>query len=159
MKNQQGFTLIELVTSLLFITAIVQVFLFISISVNNSSLLRDSMIGANLAQEGIEAARNIRDQDWFLAKSFGTSLPAGSWRVQWNSNSLLPLSGSPLLKKDPASGIFSYDSGTDTIFRRQIDITAVSPNEIRITSTVNWSVKLSNKTVSAEAHLFNWHKP
>ena len=90
-KNQNGFTLIELVASLVVLIAILQTFLFISSSVNSSSLLRDSLIAANLAQEGIEVVRNIRDRDSLMENSFGASLPDGSWRVQWNSASLLAL--------------------------------------------------------------------
>src|SRR3989344_2191388 len=140
-KNQSGFTLIELVASLIVLIAILQTFLLISANVNSSSMLRDSLIASNLVQEGIEVVRNIRDRDSFLGNSFGASLPNGSWRVQWNSTSLLDLSGDPSLKKDSASKFFSYDSGSDTIFRRTISISAISANEIRVISTVRWDVK------------------
>src|SRR3989338_11208597 len=133
-KNQNGFTIIELVASLIVLIAILQTFLFISSSVNSSSLLRDSLIAANLAQEGIEVVRNIRDRDWFLGNSFQTSLSDGFWLVQWDSLSLLALNGNPPLKKNQATGVFSYDSGTDTLFRRTVNISTVSSNEVRVTS-------------------------
>ena len=148
----------ELVASLFMLIVILQVFVFISASVNNSSVLRDNLIAVNLVQEGVEVVRNIRDRDWFLRNSFGTSLPVGSWRVQWNSNALVPLGGNPVLKKNSTVQFFSYDSGTDTVFRRTIDISLVSVNEIRVISTVNWNVKSDSKSISAETHLFNWLK-
>lgn len=157
--RQAGFTLIELIASLVVLIAILQTFLLISANVNSSSLLRDSLIASNLAQEGIEVVRNIRDRDSFLENPFGESLSNGSWRVQWNSTSLLLPSGNPPLKKDPGNKFFSYDSGIDTVFRRVIDISAVSPNQIRVISTVNWDVKSDTKTTSAETHLFNWYRP
>ena len=158
MRNS-GFTLIELVASLVILIAILQTFFFIANNVNSSSMLRDSLIASNLAQEGIEVVRNIRDRDAFLENSFGISLPNGSWRVQWNSTSLLLLSGNLPLKKDSSNKLFSYDSGTDTIFRRTIVISSVSANQIRVTSTVNWNLKSGTRTTSAEAHLFNWFRP
>lgn len=159
-KNQQaGFTLIELIISLFVLVAILQVFTFISGTVNNTSLMRDSLIATNLAQEGIEVVRNIRDRDWFLGNSFGASLPGGSWRVQWNSAVTLPLDGNPPLKKDLATGVFSYDSGSNTIFKRKIDISAISVDEIRVNSTVIWDEKSQNKTTGAETRLFNWYRP
>ncbi|MDP3731119.1 MAG: type II secretion system protein [bacterium] len=158
-KNQSGFTLIELVASLIILIAILQTFLLISSSVNSSFMLRDSLIASNLVQEGIEVVRNIRDRDTHLGNSFGTSLPNGSWKVQWNSASLLEPSGDPPLKKDSTSKFFSYDSGTDTIFRRTVSISAVSTNEIRVISTVRWDVKSNSKNTSAEVHLFNWYQP
>ena len=151
--------MIELIASLFVLMGVLQVFIFISSNVNSSFFLRDSLIASNLAQEGIEIARNIRDRDWFLGNSFGTSLPSGSWRVQWNSNSLLSLSGNPYLKKDPVTKVFSYDSGTDNVFKRTVNISIVSANEIRVISTVNWNFKADPKTINAETHLFNWYRP
>ena len=160
LKNKEdGFTLIELVVSLFILTVILQVFTFISMSINSASVLRDNLIAVNLAQEGIEVARNIRDRDWFLGNSFGTSLPNGSGRVQWNSTSILSLGGNPPLKKDSSTGVFSYDLGVDTVFKRTITVSLISANEIQITSTVNWDIKSNSKSISAEAHLFNWFNP
>lgn len=157
LKNKQGgFTMIELVASLFILIVILQIFTFISTTINNSSILRDNLIAVNLVQEGIEVVRNIRDRDWFLGNSFGTSLPSGSGRVQWNSNAILILASNPVLKKDPLTGMFSYDLGVDTVFKRTINIAVISANEIRVTSTVNWNAKANSKSISAEAHLFNW---
>ncbi|TSC74029.1 MAG: hypothetical protein G01um101444_389 [Parcubacteria group bacterium Gr01-1014_44] len=158
-SGQSGFTLIELIISLFILIAITQAFIFISANVNSSFMLRDSLIAANLTQEGIEVVRNIRDRDWFLGNGFGASLPNGSWRIQWNSPALLPLSGDPPLKKNLTTGVFSYDSGADTVFRRTIELSAISATEIRVITTVNWDVKSIAKTTSAETHLFNWFKP
>ena len=156
--NNEGFTLIELITTLLVLVAVVQIFVLITGDITSSFLVRNNLIAANLVQEGIEVARNIRDRDWFLGNSFGASLPAGTWRVQWNSNSLLPLDLNPPLKKDSNYGVFSYDIGTDTVFKRTLSITMISPQEIRVTSTVIWNFKGSAKNITAENHLFNWFK-
>ncbi|MBI2057703.1 MAG: hypothetical protein HYT63_01840 [Candidatus Yanofskybacteria bacterium] len=157
-SHNEGFTLIELIATLLVLIAVVQVFILIAGDISSSSLVRDNLIAANLTQEGIEVARNIRDRDWFLGNSFGASLPDGTWRVQWNSTSLLALDTNPVLKKDTVSGFFSYDTGADTIFKRTVSITAISSQEIRITSTVTWDFKNSFKNITAEEHLFNWFK-
>lgn len=156
-NNQHGFTLIELIATIFVTVAVLQVFILITANIGAASLTRDNLTAANLVQEGLEVARNIRDRDWFLGNSFGASLPTGSWRAQWNSNQLTSLGLNPPLKKDSASGFFSYDSGTDTAFKRTIDITAVSANEIRVVSKVNWDYRGDTKEVSAEAHLFNWY--
>ncbi len=139
--------------------AILDIFIFISSNLNSSSVLRDSLIASNLAQEGIEVARNIRDRDWFLGNIFGASLPDGSWRVQWDSASLLLLSGNPFLKKDIATGVFGYSTGVNTVFKRKIDILKISSSEIRVISTVTWDENSNSKTTNAEAHLFNWYQP
>ena len=159
LHNQAGFTLIELIASLFILIAILDIFIFISSSLNSSAVLRDSLIASNLAQEGVEVVRNVRDRDWFLGNSFGASLPDGSWRVQWDSAFLLLLSGNPFLKKDMATGVFGYSAGNDTVFKRAIDVLKISANEIKVISTVTWDEKSNPKTTNAETHLFNWYQP
>ena len=153
-----GFTIVELVATLLMMFAVVQIFVAITNDVNSSALVRDNLIAANLVQEGIEVARNIRDKDWFSGGGFGASLPDGIWRVQWDSVSLLALDSNPFLKKD-AFGFFNYNSGADTVFRRTVTISRVSSEEINVSSSVIWDFRGDSKSISAEVHLFNWFRP
>ena len=62
------------------------------------------------------------------------------------------------LKKAAATGIYSYDAGTDTIFKRAIQLTTMNPGiEKRIVVTVSWTDRGNiSRSVSAEEHLFNW---
>ena len=152
-----GFTIVELVATLLMMFAVVQIFVAITNDVNSSALVRDNLIAANLVQEGIEVARNIRDKDWFSGGGFGASLPDGIWRVQWDSVSLLALDSNPFLKKD-AFGFFNYNSGADTVFRRTVTISRVSSEEINVSSSVIWDFRGDSKSVSAEVHFFNWFR-
>lgn len=153
-----GFTIVELLATLLVLFGVIQIFVSITADINSSALIKDNLIAANLVQEGIEVTRNIRDKDWFVSGVFGTSLSDGIWLVQWNSGALAAVGANPPLKKDN-SGIFSYDFGTDTIFRRTITISTVSAQEKKITSTVTWDFRGSTKAITAEDHLFNWFKP
>ena len=103
-------------------------------------------------------ARNLRDKDWFLGNAFGASIPDGTYRVQWDSQVLIALDGNPNLKKDAATGIYSYDLGNDTIFKRTIEInTVVAGVEKKVVTNVTWVERGgAAKSVSAESHLFNW---
>lgn len=157
-EQDSGFTIVELLATLLLLLAMVQIFVSLVRDINNSTLIRDNLIATNIVQEGVEVARNIRDRDWFLGNSFGTSLPDGAWRIQWNSLALIPLGENPVLKKS-ASGFFNYDSGDSTVFKRVMTISRISANEIKLNSSVEWNFRGGPKTVSAELHLFNWLAP
>jgi type II secretory pathway pseudopilin PulG len=71
-KNAKGFTMIEAVFGI-FIVGIISVSFFVVMSkmlkVQNST--RDQIIATNLAQEGIELARNLRDNNWKSGLSDG----------------------------------------------------------------------------------------
>ena len=88
----------------------------------------------NIAEEGLEAVRNIRDSNYALLApgSYGLSKDSGSWT----------LSGS---------------SDTVGIFTRQIQINEISANTSEIISTVSWQWKDSDRnTLSLTTYLTRW---
>lgn len=156
-KNGAGFTLIEAIVSLLiFSVSLTAIFYLLTNNLREASLIKNNFIASGLVQEGMEAVRNIRDNDWYLGNPFGTTIPDGSYRVQWNSQTLLSLAPDPYLKKYSGTGLFSYDIGDDTIFKRTVAINTVSSEEKRVTVTVTWKEGKRDRSVSAEDHLYNW---
>jgi len=157
-KENKGFTLIEAMVALVLVTLAVGPLLVLSTTtVNVASRIENNLIAANLAQEGIEVVRNIRDTNWINDLAFDNNLPTGTWRIEWRtvSGGLLTLGSNPVLKKD--SGLYNYSSGANTIFRRTLSISRPNSGELILTSTVTWVGRGGiNKTVSAESHLFDW---
>lgn len=154
-----GFSIIEILIAIfVFSLAFTATSFIITGNLRSASDIRNSFIASGLAQEGMETVRNIRDADWFLGNVFGTSIPDGIYRVEWNSGALITLGTNPPLKKDAVSGIFSYGSGTDTIFQRTVNISTVTAGvEKKIVVTVTWTARgTGTKILSAEEHLFNW---
>lgn len=157
--HNSGFTLIELlVTIFIFSLAFTATSFIIVTNLRSATFVKNSFIASGLTQEGIEIVRNIRDRDWFLGNVFGTSIPNGTYRIQWNSQSLITLGSNPNLMLDASNGLFSYDAGTDSIFKRTITISTIVPNvEKRIIISVDWIERGGAvKSVIAEEHLFNW---
>lgn len=158
-KNDPGFTLIEVLVSIfIFAIAFTATSFMLTTNLRSAAAVRDDFIASGLAQEGIEIVRSIRDRDWFLLNAFGTSIPDGTHRVQWSSQSLIALGTNPNLKKDVSNGIFSYDSGNDVIFKRTVTISTITANvEKKVVVTVSWVGRGGAiKTLNAEEHLFNW---
>lgn len=159
-----GFTLVEVLVSLaLLTTGLVPAFVLASNAVNLSTQIKNSLISANLAQEGVEVVRAIRDSNWFAdsltpLEDNGLSSCAGGCQVQWDSVDMDNTSKDSPLKLDPKSGMYQYNgSGPDSIFRRKITITTVTPGvEIAVISEVEWTERTSAKKVVIEYHLFNW---
>ena len=156
-KSGAGFTLVEaLVSLLIFSIALTAVFYILFINIGDAELIKNNFIASGLIQEGMETVRNIRDSDWHANNPFGAGIPDGNYRVQWNSQSLMAFADS-YLKKDSGTGFFSYDSGGDTLFKRAVTISTISPDvEKKVVVTVTWSEKGRPISISAEDHLFNW---
>ena len=160
-KNR-GFSLIEVVVSAtIFIVAMLGVTALISLNIVNAALLRNRLIAANLAQEGIEIVRNIRDNNFLAPEDppvpWDQNLNNGDWRVAYDSQTLLSWNNQPL-RFHSSSGLFDYNpsGGEGSIFRRTINIQRINSNEIRVTSTTRWEERGRNFFLEAEHHLFNW---
>jgi len=157
--NNRGFTLVEVIVAVGMISLVlVGVISSISLSLSSVARAENNLIAANLAQEGLEIVRNIRDKDWHSGAVFGSSLTNGDYLVEWSSQSLLPFSD-VFLKKDSA-GLYSYSAGQDAIFKRKIIIQNSAENGPAVEKVakveVSWAEKSGPKIIQAELRLFNW---
>lgn len=163
-KEESGFTLVEVLVSVfIFSVVLTSTSYALNANLSNAILVKDNFLASGFAQEGVEIMRNLRDEDWFAARlfgSFGASdvLPDGDYRVQWDSTVPTPIIGGDVpLKKDQTSGFFGYTTGNNTIFYRRINVTTITPNvEKRLVVTISWREGKADKSLSTEEHLFNW---
>ena len=109
-----------------------------------------------LAQEGVEIVRNIRDTNWLNGQAWDNGIIDGAYQVDYSSTDLQIYNDLPLLY-DESIKLFKYDTGTETIYKRKIEIKHLNASEIRIQVTVTWIGKGDNpfETV-VEDHLYNW---
>jgi prepilin-type N-terminal cleavage/methylation domain-containing protein len=156
-KNHKGFTLLETIVAVGVITVgLVAVLALINSSLSYVSLIKDRLIAAYLNSEGLEVARNIRDNNWLQSLNWNNNLTDGDYNIVYNSLSLSSYADTELWI-DASSGLYNYSSGSPSGFKRKVSISRL-PNgyEIQVISAVTWQRKGINYTNSAEDHLFNW---
>ncbi len=161
-NQQEGMTLIEMLVSLVVLTVgLIPIFSVIVSSSNLATRAKNNLIAANLAQEGIEVVRAIRDKAWLEGVPYDRDLSNGDYLVSWNSSTLTPYDSEAYLKFDSNSGLYSLVAGIDTIFKRKISVLKVVSAcncEVSVTSAVTWSERGQNKSVTVEDHLFDWNR-
>ncbi len=152
----KGFTLIEALVALVILSIGLGPALILSSSLSaTASVVKNNLVAANLAQEGVEVVRALRDTNWFNGAAFDSGLADGIYRVEWNSNSMISLGSNPILKVN--NGLYNYTTGTDTIFKRTITLTKVNAAELKVVSDVTWTERGNRgRDINAESHLFNW---
>lgn len=171
-NESRGFTLVETLVALTILSvAMTPVLILASSSLRIATSIKNNIIAANLAQEGIESVRAIRDGNWFQGKPFDTDLSGCSagCRIDWNSNSAsqqnpqstLPLAANPALLVSPGNGVYHNPEtvivgSTPSIFSRKITIQPRSSGEMIVTSEVSWKERNSNRSILVEDHLFDW---
>lgn len=197
LSTERGFTLLETVVALAIITAaVVGPVVLITHGLLSFGFAKNKLIAINLAQEGLELARLIRENnilcdrlsssgpiDWFRDTSGGSSVIEnehleldieGTKKLKGCDPSNIfspktPIYAATKLRLNPASGIYSYGGGQETIFTREIWIKKPSNDEnfsgggtinkkdIReITSTVRWKERGMDREMVLKEKLYNW---
>lgn len=160
-NKEQGFTLIETMVALSVLTFVLTgVVSLIILNITSARNIEKNLIAGNLAQEALEVVRSMRDNDWLEGQNFGSFLPVSGeeYRVQWNDTDLSRgLNGNPPLKFDEDSGLYGYDSGEESIFKRKVLLERISDQEIMVLVNVEWTLKGKTAELQAESHLFNWY--
>ncbi|HNW96289.1 MAG TPA: prepilin-type N-terminal cleavage/methylation domain-containing protein [Candidatus Paceibacterota bacterium] len=165
-KQNSGFTLIEsMIAIALIVSGITGLMVLVNRSMGFSTTAFNELAAANLAQEGIELVRNIRDNNWTQQKNWLTGLQDGTYQVDYHDNELIKYSEEgpeqPLLLEQPLlfdeiEG-YNYTIGDPTFYYRKIELKAVNSNELIVKSIITWSAKGGkNFETVVEDHLFNW---
>ncbi len=169
----QGFTLVEtLVAIAILMIAIIAPFYSIQQAITASYTSRDQLIATALAQEGIEYIYYIRDNNYLT--------PGNSW-IQGMDNCMVAqhpngctvdprfsISSQALTSCTSQicsalnlteNGIYTQTPGSPaTRFTRVVKIAAVPghPEEIVVTSQVNWTTNHQTYTTTVTENLYNW---
>lgn len=161
MSKQAGFTLIETMVAIgVIVIGLMSSLALITNALSVFSNIQDRLIVANLAAEGVEVVRNIRDNNWLQnpgdASKWNLGLGNGDYNIARDSLTLISFYDVPL-RLNSSNGIYDYSlDGSPTIFKRKISITNLSAYEMKVVSVVAWQRKSGSYIISAEDHLFNW---
>lgn len=161
----RGFTLLEvIIASFILIIGVVGAFSLIQRASYSASIGGNQLIASYLAQEGIEITRNIRDTNFLkIHKGLGGSWNDGLTTVcpagcEADYNDILLTLDDRFLLLD-TNGWYTYDSGTQTSFKRKIIITPIGipvPTKLIVIVNVSWSQAGTIYTITAETELYNW---
>jgi len=170
-KKQKAFTLVEVLIAISILTiGILSGFILITKVLYNTAVIQDRLTASFLTQEGIELVRQVRDSN-FLQIMNGESvewkdgLADGSYTIESKAGSEQPITltsvdtgeGSNFRYNDDTK-IYNYTTGEPTTFNREIKITTINDDEIRVESIMEWTTKRIDFTLTVEDHLFNWLK-
>lgn len=155
--NMKGFTLIEIMVAIAVMSlGVVGVYSLVSVVIRTSAINTDQFIASELAREGMELVRNIRDQNWLRWDVWqeGLDICALGCAMDYNDAGLESFDGRYLLI-DP-NGFYNYQSGDASKFKRKIIIIS-QPESLSIKVQLTWSsFDAVEKLYEVEEKLYNW---
>ncbi len=162
---KKSFTLIETIIAIgIFLTGILSFATLIYLSAKLITRQQDLIIMQNLAQEGIEIVRNLRDVNWLKGQLFDTGLDTGSYILDFSGAGYeLKLYNNVPLKLRNLSGISfytysNYGNPLLTKFYRKITITkSTDGSYLTVSSAVSNNPDFSNAYV-LEDKLYDWYQ-
>lgn len=147
-------------------------------ALNSAYYARDQITASNLAQEGIEVIRAVRDGN-VLKNAYGESVDllasipntnGQPFRVDVQDNSMTSCAGDPggvCIPLKTNGQIFGYTSGwASSRYTRKVTACFVQPSglcisapsdEVRITVTVTWKTgRLQERSFTISENLYRW---
>ena len=156
-SNQKGFSLLGVIVAMfIIIVGLTAVLSLANMSLKSSSASKMRLIASGLAQEGIEVIRNMRETELEWDTWYGNVVD-GDYRVQYDYSDLSDLVAfsDTAIKLDITTGLYQYDNGNDTIFKRKVALTN-SGNLVDVVVEITWQLKGQSHSLVVENQLWNW---
>ncbi len=165
-ESGAGFTMIELVAAIAVLAVGILGLYSAFYSLSNIAYTYPSRLSADyLSQEGLEIARNIRDTNVIANISWSAGLincSAGcqtdyktGTAVETTANQLGPYND--VFLNLNADGLYSYDAGTASLFKRKITVTQPSgPDALRVDVQITWNYKGQPFSIQNTEYLYNY---
>lgn len=161
LSNKKAFSLIEIMAVIMIIAlGMVGVANLVTQSIQAQSLNKSNVIAHQLAQEGIELIRQVRDTNWVQGNPWNTNLSSGNYCIDY-------LSSSPLSISSPSDchlyfndhRYYSSQAGVgdqDTPFNRMITINDTSTTTMEVTSIITWTDRGRAYRYDVSTQLYDW---
>ncbi len=164
-NHNLGFSLIEIIAVIFIISiGLIGVLSLVTQNIQVKNFNEDVLVASQLAQEGLELTRNIRDENWVEVEWFGNGLV-----IEGGSNTItIYFDGvdvsitsvtdinSELAKLKKDNGFYIHGEGEETIFSRVIEINNTDINSFTVSSIVQWSSRGKTHQYQADTILYDW---
>jgi Tfp pilus assembly protein PilV len=164
-NRKLGFSLMEVIVIIFIITmGLIGVASLVIQNIQVKDFNCDVLVASQLAQEGLELVRSVRDSNWLASEWFGNGLVAeggtsiitiyfdGSYIVV---NPVVNIdSDEAKLKKN--NNFFVHGTGDNTSYSRVIEIDNTDSTGIAISSLVQWNNRGKTHQYRADTILYDW---
>lgn len=157
---KKAFSLVEIITILFIVSVgLLGVLSLIIQNIQSQSYNKNNLIAYQLAQEGVELIRFVRDTNWRQGDPFNTGLATGQFYMDYQDTEPQPYSGNAndiLLRQDAAGYYVHGGSATSTGFSRLITLSRPNAHNVDVRVNVTWQERGGNASYDLETLLYDW---
>ncbi len=157
---KKGFSLVEIVIILFIISmGMLGVLSLIIQNIQSQTYNKNNLIAYQLAQEGVELIRMVRDSNWRNSEFYTTGLSMGDVFMDFDDLEPSIYTGTPgdgLLRLG-TDGFYRH-GGTDPSsgFSRRITLTLKNANTLQVDVQITWQERGRDSNYDLQALLYNW---
>ncbi|MDD5291290.1 MAG: prepilin-type N-terminal cleavage/methylation domain-containing protein [Patescibacteria group bacterium] len=161
-KKQSGFSILEIVVAFSIITiGLVGVLSLTTQNVQVEYVNKNNLVASQLAQEGLELTRNIRDNNWLSGNDWDNGITPGNYIVDYAGNitSVEGIEEAKLQQSNDAGeeDYYWHQAGDlDSLFSRLITITQTSSESLNVSCLVQWEDRGQTYQYVADTILYDW---
>ncbi len=161
-NNKSAFSLIEIMAVLLIVSlGIIGVANLATQSIQAQTINRGSIVAYQLAQEGLEIVRQVRDTNWLQGNDWKTGLGSGTYCLDYKSPVLRPVASLNDCKLYFDNNKWYYAPQIEGVgmiftgFRRVVVINAAT-SSATVTALVSWDDRNKVFHYEVETELYDW---
>lgn len=157
-KYNKGFTLMEVFIAMsVLAVGVVGAFGVLPVMIKNQTKNADSFLASQIANEGMELVRNLRDSNWLKEQDWKTGLSVSpsclaGCEIDFNDLVMQP-NQNRFLQKD-TDGFYQYNNSfPDSKFKRKVTITPIGV-VLNVKVEVSWTGNGSSFLI--EENFYDW---
>lgn len=164
-NNKKGFSLLEMIVVIFIISlGLVGILSLAVSSLKAGKFTKGKLVASELAQEGLEMVKNIRDENWLEEDDWldGINTGDGTFIIDYTGESSIDdvpdsaASPGAKLYRD-SNGWYQHSSSTvDTVFYRIIKVNNSNTASSSISCTVRWTDPVGTHDYTADMVLYDW---
>lgn len=157
---RKAFSLVEIIIILFIISmGMLGVLSLIIQNIQSQTYNKNNLIAFQLAQEGIELVRMVRDSNWRNGEAYTAGLPEGRLYMDFEDLEPTVFSGNTVdfLLRLGADGFYRH-GGTDpsSSFSREIDLDLLNANSLQVDVHISWQERGRDMNYDLQTILYNW---
>lgn len=161
--SKPAFSIIEIMAVLLIVSLGIIAMTNLAVqSIQAQTINRGSIVAHQLAQEGIEIVRQVRDTNWLQGENWTTGMTTGTYCLDYQSSSLRSVSGI-----DDCELYFTTDGwyyapvsppagAVSSKFKRVLVIN-VATSSAQVIAQIEWDDRNKVLNYEVETELYDWY--